>query len=246
MLGRHPSCSLLRGECTTMLSRHPSHSLSRGGTTTLGHHPPPNLLHPSRSQSCRGCTTTLGRHSPSLALAIVWGVCRDVQPLPTPRARSHVGGVPRRSAATYHPSCSQLRGGCTTMLRHCPPATPLVLAIAWGVYHDTRPLPTSAAPHTRNRVGGVPRRSVATHHPSRLQLRGGCTATLGHHLGHPSRSQSRAGCTSAHHPPPAPLALASAWGVYSPTLGPTPPPAPLCSQLHGGVYHNALPVHCLI
>jgi hypothetical protein len=142
----------------------------------------------------------------------------------TPRARNCVGGVARRSAATHHPSRLQSRGGCSTMFGcHSPP------------------------PHAPNHVGGVyhnVRLPLTT--PSRSQLRGGCTATLGHHLGHPSRLQSCAGCTSAHHPPPAPLALTSTWGVYSPTLGPTPPPAPSCSQLHGGVYHNALPVHCLI
>jgi hypothetical protein len=141
----------------------------------------------------------------------------------TPRARNRVGGVPRRSTATHHP---------------------LALAIAWGVYHDTRPLPTDAAPRARNRVGGVERRSVATHHP--LAIAWGVYRGT-RHLGHPSRSQSHGGCTTrlGPHPPPAPLALASAWGVYSPTLGPHPTPAPSCLQLHGGVYHNALLVHYL-
>jgi hypothetical protein len=108
----------------------------------------------------------------------------------TPLARNRVGGAPRLSAATHHPSRSQSRGGCAAMFGHYPP---LALAVAWGVYHDVRPLLTTL--RARNRVGGVPRCSFAAHplHPSRSQLRGGCTTTFGRHS--------------------PPLALAIAWGV---------------------------------
>jgi hypothetical protein len=215
---------------------------------------------------------TFGRHTPPPRARNRVGMYDDARSSPTrytPRARNCVGGIPRHSATTHplHSSRSQSRGGCTMMFCPNPPPPPLALAIAWGVYHDVRsPLTT---PHARNCVGGVPRHSATTHlrRPSRSQSRGGCTTTFGRHspppharncVGGVPRHSATTSATprarnrvrgvprhSAHHPPPAPLALASAWGVYSPTLGPTPPPAPSCLQLHGGVYHNALPVQCL-
>jgi hypothetical protein len=208
MLGRHPSRSLSCGECMTMLSRHPSRLLLRGGTTMLGHHPPPNLLHPSRLQSHRGCTTTLGchhhpsrlqscegcaamfSHYPPLALAVVWGCTMFGRYLPplaltwgvyhdapspptryTPHARNCMGGVPRRLAATHHPSCLQSCGGCSTTFGcHSPP--PHACNCMGGVQQHSAT--TSATPHARNHVRGVPRPTTHLQHPSHSQVHGGC------------------------------------------------------------------------
>jgi hypothetical protein len=120
-------------------------------------------------------------------------------------------------------------------------------------------------PRARNRVGGVSRRSAATHHPpSLLQLRGGCTMTLGHHPPPPlaltiawgvyhdvrppppptsaaPRSRSRVGVPRRsatthlrHHPPPSPLVLALAWGCHDGR--PPTSPYPLALAIAWGVY----------
>jgi hypothetical protein len=60
----------------------------------------------------------------------------------TARARNRVGGHQDARPPLTTPLRPQSRTGCTTMLGRHPPATPLALAIAWGVYHDTRLPPT--------------------------------------------------------------------------------------------------------
>jgi hypothetical protein len=181
---------------------------------------------PPTSPPCsqlRGGRTTMFGHHPAptpLVLAIAWGVTKMLgcHSLP-PCACNRVGVYDdaRLPPTLYTPCARNCVGGIPRHSATTHPPTPLALAIAWGVHHDVWPPLTT---------------------PSRSQLRGGCTTTLGHYpLTQPLALAIAWGgverrSVATYHP----LMLAIVWGVYCDTW--PPPRPPLALAVAWGVYHD--------